>query len=1035
MLPARSAASLWSFAFECGMGPRSFSLSGVRAMKSSSPCNAAVVRLLIVLSLLLGDVIAPVVHAQVNFSTPPKFAGRGPVFVADFNGDGKPDILTSDGTLNLGNGDGTFTTGAPVSGTPLAVADFNGDGKPDVLEAGTGTLLVLLGNGDGTLQPPVTTNSGASLTLIAAADLSGDGKSDVVGLSNNTTLLVYLSNGDGTFAAAVPYSLGTFQGLPQLTAFGDFNGDHKTDVAVITAGTPGQELVLLGNGNGTLQSPPIVSTGTNGTSSSVVGDFNGDGKLDLAISAWGTGGATAFLQLGNGDGTFQAPTIACTGPFSENAFEGIALAAADVNGDGKLDLVLTADLIGIYLGNGDGTFSSTPNYYQPMLPGGVNVAIADFNLDGKPDIAADGEIVLGNGNGTFKGPPTILLPNSAEVAVVGKFIKSGAPGVAAISTGISLNILYILTNDGSGALSLAHTYTLPQSSSAIATADVNGDGNLDLIVLGANSSGDWSYSVLLGNGDGSFQAAVLYQQSGQTLSVPRIAIADFNNDGKLDFSVPFGNSVAVLLGNGNGTFGSPTLFFDGGPASIVSADFNGDGKPDIAAGGSSGLAILLGNGDGTFQPAAFPYTTTGLGFLLTGDLNGDGKADLVGDYIQSPLVFLGNGNGTFALPTYFGTDCCFVSAAALADVNGDGKPDVIAYDGIGSGTFNGIFLGNGDGTFDPSEILIPYSYPDHTHPSVQAADMNGDGKPDLIIETYNSTVFVLINSTVPVPGTKFSPSSVAFPSQTVGTSSNPAPVILTNTGAVALTVKSVAFGGADAGEFKQTNNCTTVEPSSNCTINVTFAPTTSGASSANLIVTDNAGTGSQQIAVSGTGDAVPGFEVAAAPLSPGSVTPGGAATTTVTIASMGGFNQSVALACGSITLNGAPATTAPPTCKFSPSSVSNASGTSTLTISTTAPSTALAPVSRRFRALFYAMLLPILGIVVIGAGFNSRPKKPVGTSLACLMISGLLFLAACGGGSSGGGGAGGTPAGTYTISISGSAGSMVKTTKITMTVQ
>src|SRR3984885_9847091 len=170
-------------------------------MKSSSPCNAAVVRLLIVFSVL-GDVIAPVVHAQVNFSTPPKFAGTGPMFVADFNGDGKPDILTSDGTLNLGNGDGTFTTGTPVSGTALAVADFSGDGKPDVLEAGTGTLLVLLGNGDGTFQPPVTTNSGASLTAVAAIDLNGDGKADVVGIFNNT-LRVYLANGDGTFAAGV----------------------------------------------------------------------------------------------------------------------------------------------------------------------------------------------------------------------------------------------------------------------------------------------------------------------------------------------------------------------------------------------------------------------------------------------------------------------------------------------------------------------------------------------------------------------------------------------------------------------------------------------------------------------------------------------------------------------------------------------------------------------------------------------------------------------------------------------------------------
>lgn len=437
--------------------------------------------------------------------------------------------------------------------------------------------------------------------------------------------------------------------------FGDFNGDHKTDVAVITSGTPGQEIVFLGNGDGTFQSAPIVSTGTYGAYSSVVGDFNGDGKLDLATSSSGTGGATVFLQLGNGDGTFQAPTVACTGPYTESAFglESVALATADLNGDGKLDLVLTADLVGVYLGNGDGTFSATPNYYQPMSPGGVGIAIADFNLDRKPDIAADGEILLGNGNGTFKGPPTLLLPNSAEIAVVGKFVKSGAPGVAAISTGggsDNPNTLFILTNDGTGALSLAHMYTLPQSSYAIATADVNGDDNLDLIVLGANSSGNWSYSVLLGNGDGSFQAAALYQQSGQISTQPTVAIADFNNDGKLDFAVPVGNSVAVLLGNGNGTFGSPTLYFDGGAASIVTADFSGDGKPDIAAAGSSGLAILVGNGNGTFQPAAFPYTTA-LGSLLTADLNGDGKADLISSIPFSIQVFLGNGNGTFnALP-------------------------------------------------------------------------------------------------------------------------------------------------------------------------------------------------------------------------------------------------------------------------------------------------------------------------------------------------------------------------------------------------
>jgi hypothetical protein len=140
---------------------------------------------------LLSSVISLSVQAQVSFFQPPTYSGAGAAFVADFNGDGKPDILTADGTMNLGNGDGTFMIGKAVSGSVLAVADFNGDGKADVLEQGTGTLLVLLGNGDGTFQAAISTASGASLSPVAAADLNGDGRADVVGIFNNQ-LYVYI---------------------------------------------------------------------------------------------------------------------------------------------------------------------------------------------------------------------------------------------------------------------------------------------------------------------------------------------------------------------------------------------------------------------------------------------------------------------------------------------------------------------------------------------------------------------------------------------------------------------------------------------------------------------------------------------------------------------------------------------------------------------------------------------------------------------------------------------------------------------------
>jgi hypothetical protein len=276
-------------------------------------------------------------------------------------------------------------------------------------------------------------------------------------------------------------------------------------------------------------------------------------------------------------------------------------------------------------------------------------------------------------------------------------------------------------------------YSVGPGPRAAAIGDFNGDGFQDLVVANAGVSGTASLSVLLGNGDGTFQAASSYNAGPNPVSV---AIGDFNGDGKPDLVVAnSSDTLSVLLGNGDGTFQARLQYVVGPVASfVVVGDFNGDGKADLATANSDNgsVSIALGNGDGTFQPAV-TYTFESsfvqhIPFLAIADLNGDGRADLVATNVtaNSLMVLLGNGDGTFQGPSTVSVGFVQQTQPAVGDFNGDGKADLAIANTDGGNV--SVLLGNGDGTFLP-----PVSYSAPSPLATGTGDFNGDGKADLVV--------------------------------------------------------------------------------------------------------------------------------------------------------------------------------------------------------------------------------------------------------------------------------------------------------------
>lgn len=664
----------------------------------------------------------------------------------DFAGDGRDDlaVANSDGTASvlLSNPDGTFQPQVTyeVGSDPVAIlaANFTGDGHLDLavenhtgpFGESTGMVSILLGNGDGTFQPPVTYALGTDPVSLLAGDFAGNGRDDLAVANqdndNPGTISVLLSNPDGTFQPGVTYAVSS---EPIALVTGDFTDNDRLDLAVDD--NAGIQL-LLGNGDGTFQPAKTVGPGIEGPSL-VVGHFTDDGHVDLADANWSAG--TVSVVLGNGDGTFQPPVT-----YPEGSW-GTTLLAAEFTDDGRDDLAVAVGengVVSVLLSNSDGSFQQQPGTGTAVGFGTGALVAGDFTGDGRMDLAVANAlndsvtVLLSNPDGTFQPPITYALgtPPFAvgaldyDAIVAGDFNGDGRLDLAVVNN--LDDAVSVLLGNGDGTFDLAGNYAVGMAPAAIVAGNFTDDGHLDLAVL---DEGDPAVTVLLGNGDGTFRVQPpisLANADDSFYSLTSLVAGDFRNNGITDLAVGDQDGVQVLLGNGDGTFQPPVNYLSGlSPQAIVAGDFNGDGRLDLAVSDLDGVQLLVGNGDGTFQPAI--TVAAGVeGSLIAGDFTGEGHLDLaVVNQYGTISVFAGNGDGTFqAAATYATTVPAQLIVAG--DFTGDGQTDLAVANE--SSNAISVLLNDGDGTFAaPGQLATT----PHANPLV--ADVNGDGTDDVLV--------------------------------------------------------------------------------------------------------------------------------------------------------------------------------------------------------------------------------------------------------------------------------------------------------------